>query len=216
MRGKVSIFVAALVALAAVLGGTAGAQGAGVSIAARPATAPSFGPITLFGAIGSGQDHETVTVEVRECGLSQQGYRGVLAVDTEPGGRWSTEYYPGITASIRASWKNATSAPILVKQAARLLIRRVPGTSKTFEISVSGKLGFWHRRVLFQQRVGSSWKTIKSVLLTEQGGVGNQGIIWTSVRFKASVPRGKLVRGVLPASSAKPCYLAGASNPMRT
>jgi len=206
----------AAAALAAALGATAGAQGGGVSIAARPATAPSFGPITLFGAIGSSAANESVTVEVRECGLQSYGYRGVVSVDTEAGGRWSTEYYPGITASIRATWNNATSAPITVKQAARLLIRRVPATRNTFEISVSGKLGFWHRRVLFQQRVGSRWTTIKNVLLTEQGGVGSQGIIWTSARFKASVPRGKLVRAVLPASQAKPCYLAGASQPMRT
>ena len=48
------------------------------------------------------------------------------------------------------------------------------------------------------------------------GGVGSAGIIWTSARFKASVRRGKLVRGVLPASQAKPCYLAGASASMRT
>lgn len=216
MRGKALIAALTVVALAGVLQATAGAQGGGVSIAARPATAPSFGPITLFGAIASSKANESVTVEVKECGLPQSGYRGVLAVDTDAGGRWTTEYYPGITASIRASWANATSAPILVKQAARLLIRRVPGTRNTFEISVSGKLGFWHRKALFQQRIGSSWKTVKTVLLTEQGGVGNQGIIWTSVRFKASVPRGKQVRGVLPASSAKPCYLAGASNPMRT
>ena len=206
----------ALTALAAVVGATAGAQGGGVTIAARPAVSPSFGPITLFGTIGSAKAHETVTVEVRECGLQSFGYRGVVSVETDATGRWDTEYYPGITASIRASWNNATSAPVLVKQAARLLIRRIPATRNTFEISVSGKLGFWHKRVLFQQRVGSSWKTIKNVLLTEQGGVGSAGIIWTSARFKASVPRGKLVRGVLPASQAKPCYLAGASASMRT
>jgi hypothetical protein len=206
----------AVTALAATLGTTAGAQGGGVSIAARPAIAPSFGPVTLFGAIASPKEHESVTVEVRECGLQTYGYRGVLSVDTDTGGRWTTEYYPGITASLRATWNHQTSPAITVRQAARLLIRRVPATRNTFEISVSGKLGFWHRRALFQQRVGSRWKTIKNVLLTEQGGVGNAGIIWTSARFKASVPRGKLVRAVLPASQAKPCYLAGTSQPMRT
>jgi hypothetical protein len=208
--------VLAVSALAATLGATAGAQGGGVSIAARPAVAPSFGPITLFGAVGSGQGGEPVTIEIKDCGLPQVGYRGVIELDTEPGGRWQTEYYPGITTSIRAAWKNTTSPAIDVKQAARVLIRRVPSTRKTFEISISGKLGFWGRKALFQQRVGSSWKTIKTVRLTEQGGVGNAGIIWTSVRFKATVPRGKQVRGLLPAASAKPCYLSGASNPMRT
>jgi hypothetical protein len=206
----------AVAALAAALGATAGAQGGGVSIAARPATAPSFGPITLFGQIASSAANEPVTVEVRECGLQSYGYRGVLSVDTEAGGRWTTPYYPGITASLRASWNNQTSPAITVKQSARLLIRKVPAKRNTFEISISGKLGFWHRRVLFQQRVGSRWKTLKNVLLTEQGGVGSQGIIWTSARFKASVPRGKLVRAVLPASQAKPCYLAGTSQPMKT
>ena len=215
MRGKASIF-ALVVGLAAVLGATAGAQGGGVSIAARPAVAPSFGPITLFGAIATPRARETVTVEVKECGLQSYGYRGVVSVETDATGRWDTEYYPGITASIRATWGEATSQPILVKQAARLLIRRVPAKRNMFEISVSGKLGFWHKRVLFQQRVGSSWKTVKNVLLTEQGGVGSQGIIWTSARFKASVPRGKLVRGVLPASQAKPCYLAGYSGIVQT
>jgi hypothetical protein len=203
-------------ALAAALGAAAGAQGGDVSIAARPTVAPSFGPVTLFGAISSPKANESVTVEVKECGLNQPNYRGVLAVDTDAGGQWHTDYYPGITASIRASWNNATSAPITVRQAARLLIRRLPNRRTTYEISISGKLGFWHKRVLFQQRVGSRWKTLKNVLLEDQGGVGTQGIIWTIARFKAQVPRGKLVRGVLPASQAKPCYLAGASKPMRT
>jgi hypothetical protein len=203
-------------ALTAMLGAAAGAQGGGVSIAARPTVAPSFGTITLFGAIASPKANESVTIEVKECGLNQPNYRGVLAVDTDAGGRWHTDYYPGITSSIRATWNNATSTPITVRQAARLLIRHLPNRRNTYEISVSGRLGFWHKRVLFQQRVGSSWKTLKNVLLTEQGGAGNAGTIWTSVRFKAFVRRGKLVRGVLPASQAKPCYLAGASNPMRT
>lgn len=212
MKKRALILVLGATTLAIVLQATAGAQIQGVTLGARPAAAPAFGAITLFGAVSNGREHESVTIEVKDC--RQPTFRGVLAVETHAGGTWTTEFYPGITASIRAVWENATSAPVTVRQVPRVFVRRVSGGR--FEISVSAKVGFWHRRALFQQRVSGSWKNVKQVLLTEQDGVGNQGIIWTSARFRAAVPRGRQVRAFIPAASAKPCYLPGASQPMKT
>jgi hypothetical protein len=205
--GLVATLAAALLLPVA---GAAPAQS--VTLAARPAIAPAFAPITLLGAISSPKDHELVTIEVKDC--LQKSFRGVLEVPTEPGGRWTTQFYPGITTTIRASWNGASSAPVAVRQAARVFIRRVPA-SRDFEISINGKMPFWRKKALLQQRAKGAWKTLKTVVLTEQNAAGSQGMVWTSARFKASVPRGTQLRAVLPADQAKPCYVAGVSATMR-
>ena len=68
---------------------------------------------------------------------------------------------------------------------------------------------FWRKRVLFQRldrRLGT-WATVKKVVLTRSTG---------GVTFRAPVPKGSLVRAVLPLSEARPCYLAGYSPLLRT
>ncbi len=55
---------------------------------------------------------------------------------------------------------------------------------------------------------------VQTVKLTEQGGGG--GYIWTSGKFRPKVPRNAQMRGVLPLSQAKPCYLAGYSGIVQT
>lgn len=68
---------------------------------------------------------------------------------------------------------------------------------------------FWRKRVLFQRfdrRLGT-WATVRRVVLTEYTGY---------TAFTASVPKGCLVRVVLPLSQARPCYLAGYSPLLRT
>jgi hypothetical protein len=68
---------------------------------------------------------------------------------------------------------------------------------------------FWRKKVSIQQRKSGAWKTIKRVVLTMDGNLGRTYI-------KLSVPKGTLLRAVLPRSQAKPCFLPGISRTFRT
>lgn len=140
-----------------------------------------------------------------------------VLLQRDAGGVWrraTTEYWPGITTTLRAVWKGAASSPVMVRQQAyvALYLR----SSGKFEVSVGGKWSFWHKRVLFQRRAASSWTTVKSVLLTETTAQPGFAQASTGATFSASVPKGSVVRAVLPLAQARPCYLAGASKSVRT
>jgi hypothetical protein len=209
---RVALF-AALVGLAAVAIQSAPGAPAqtAVTLAAQSTLVPPTTPVQIAGLVSSRREGETVTIEVRDCG--QRSYRALFSVDTHAGGRWSSEFYPGINASVRATWSGASSAPVAFRQQPRVFVRHLTG--KRYEISVSAKMPFWRKPANFQLRRQGAWKTVRTVLLTEQQAVGAAGMVWTSARFTASVPRGAQFRAALPSASARPCYVAAASLPVR-
>jgi hypothetical protein len=87
---------------------------------------------------------------------------------------------------------------------------------RQFEVGV-GSLGMmWRKRVEIQQRKGSRWVRVRSVVLTETyASTGSSGV-WTDADFTLAVPPGTVLRAVLPAVQAKPCYLPSVSNAVRT
>lgn len=187
-----------------------------VTIFARPSIARGDGrPVTLFGSVDNGKAGEVVDIQARDCG--QQFFRGVAGATTREGGGWSTEYFPGITTTIRAVWNGEASAQITVRQRPRIeLLPPAPGAARRFKVDVVAKAQFWRRQVIiqrFDRRLGT-WVKLKSVVLTEQGGAGV--FVVTSATFGATVPKGTLIRAVFPLAQARPCYLAGFSNLLRT
>jgi len=183
-----------------------------VTMAARPTILRGVQATTLFGAVDSRGADEIVTIQAKDCG--QRFFTGVKSATTGEGGTWSLEFGPGITSTLRAVWKGALSAPVTVRQQAYVALYR--RSSRKFEVGVGGKWSFWHKRILFQRRVGGSWPTVKSVLLTETNAVPGYAQAWSGAHFSASVPKSSLVRAVLPLSEARPCYLAGVSDTVRT
>lgn len=182
-----------------------------VTIGASQPIVPAFGTIVLSGAVSSGREHESVTIQQKDCGVPGASFRNVLVVETRAQGFRSTEFYPNVSALVRAAWGDVTSAPISVRQVPRIFLRRLPGGR--FEIAISATLSFWGKQAVFQQRVSGSWRKVKRVVLGKQWGAGTQ--VWTAGRFRAAVPRGRPVRAVLPAAQARPCYAPGVSNHMR-
>jgi hypothetical protein len=184
-----------------------------VSINARPLVSDQRTPITLFGAIVERKAGEVVDIQAKDCG--QSFFRGVTGTQTREGGSWSTEYTPGITTTLRAVWNGVASAPVVVRSQVFVNLSR-RGTSNRYSVSVSGKVPFWRRQVLLQQRRNGNWTTVRKVVLTETGAPPGVGWITTWADFRASFPRGSQLRAVLPASQAKPCYLSGVSSTVRT
>ena len=210
------LLITAFACLLVVAGLTFAAAPKRVTIAAQPSDLARNRQLTLFGTIASQREKEIVVLEARDCG--QKSFRKVAEVPTVLGGGWSWEFfYPGITATLRAVWKGNRSLPVTVRDRAFVELRR-PQTGD-FRVSVRAKTPFGGRRVLFQRLnrgQAGGWTTVRAVELTETGVPPGVPYVYSSARFAASVPAGTLVRAVFPRSQARPCYLAGYSNLLRT
>lgn len=184
-----------------------------VTIFARPTVVRDFTGSTLYGSVESGRAGEGVTIQAKDCGFS--AFRVVGGATTTEGGGWSTSYWPRITTTVRAVWRNETSRAITVRQAAFVGIWKLAGGR--LEVAASGRHNFWRKRIRverFDRRLGR-WVLARSLVLTESLGtpgsgpqVGTSG---SSATFKPKLPKGTLVRAVLPLSQARPCYVAGVS-----
>jgi hypothetical protein len=188
-----------------------------VTIFARPNVVRDLSGTTLYGSVESRRAGEGVTIQAKDC--RQPSFRVVHGATTTEGGGWSTPFYPQITTTVRAVWKDSTSTPITVRQGALVsLSKHFGGELRVF---VRGRTSFWRKRVRierFDARLGR-WQLARSVLLTRSGGARGQGpqtgtaSSWAS--FKPKLPKGTLVRAVFPLSQARPCYLAGTSRAVR-
>jgi hypothetical protein len=205
----VALVIAAVAGFAAAIAEAVASQR--VSLAARP-TAIRWGqPATLFGAVDSRRADEIVTIQAKDCGLTS--YTEVAEVTTEAGGSFTTQFGRAITTSVRAVWKGEASAPVTIRQAPHVVLDRQ--ARSRFSVGVNARTQFWRKRILIQRRRGGAWRTIRSIVLTEQEAAG-QGFVWSSTEFRLSVPRRTSLRAVFPLSQARPCYLAGVSNTFRT
>jgi hypothetical protein len=188
-----------------------------VTIFARPNVVRDFRGTTLYGSVENRREGEGVTVQAKDCG--QPSFRVVAGATTSEGGGWSTTFYPQITTTVRAVWKDDTSTPITVRQAAGVaLTKHVGGELRVY---AGGRKSFWRKRVRierFDARLGR-WRLARTVLLTRSAPARGQGPqvgtsgSWAS--FKPKLPKRTLVRAVLPLSQARPCYLAGTSRAVR-
>jgi len=204
--------LAVSIALGAVSVTVAGAQSRAVTLQARPTSLGPVQNVLLSGGVSSGRTGETLLLQAKPC--ASTSFRNVNELRTGPGGRWRSEYGPGINTVLRVRWKNALSQPVMVRQAPLLQLDQTsPGE---FEVG-AGSLGMmWRKRVEIQQRQAGRWVRVRSVVLTETyAGVGSSGV-WTDADFKLSVPSGTVLRAVLTAAQARPCYLGSVSNPLRT
>ncbi len=184
-----------------------------VTIFARPMIVSGF-PIlqtTLYGAVANRRAGETVEIQAKDCGSPT--FRSAGGTETVDGGGWTMPYRPGISTTLRAVWKDSASAQIAVKQRARPYLVNRPG-GKSFYVGVSGKRSFWHKQVVIQRldRKSSRWVDVKRVLLTDTSAISTPvQEVSTSAEFTVKLPRGTLIRAVMPLSEAKPCYLGGVS-----
>jgi hypothetical protein len=178
-----------------------------VTIAARPTIARLGEPISIFGSVDSSGVDEIVTIQAKDC--RQQFFRDFASARTREGGAWSTQTWTNINTTLRAVWNGQTSTEIFVRKRAGILLRQ--RSPRRFSVSVQNHAGaiFWRKHFLFQRfdrRLGT-WVTVRRVVLTESDG---------TTTFTASVPKGSLVRAVIPLSQARPCYAAGYSPLLRT
>ena len=184
-----------------------------VTIAVRPTIAAHFDPVTVYGSISTGKSGEKVTVQFKQCGLYPVQFRDAAEVTTSDGGGWSTQLGVDANGTYRAAAGGSVSNEVKVLK--RADVRLSPTRFGKFQVSVVGKLSFWHKRVTIERfDRNRGWLKVRTVLLTDSGGAGLY--VWsTSPMFKLGLPKGTTIRATLPLAQAKPCYIAGISTLLR-
>jgi hypothetical protein len=209
------VFVLVLVAAPWSAGSVAAStatDAASVTLFARP-TVVDRTPVTVFGSIDSGKAGESVTIQAKDCG--SEFFRVFSGTTTRAGGGFSTVLYPGVNTELRAVWNDASSAEVAIRRRATVYLDRLrqgPG----FRVGVGARRSFWRKKVVIQRRAGTSWRPLKTVVLSQSrsGGTPNSGS-WSESTFTVAVPKGTLIRAVMPHAEAKPCYLGGVSRTVR-
>lgn len=185
-----------------------------VTMFARPTVVggPGFNDYTvnLYGSVENRRAGESVAIQAKNCGTSF--FRLVTGATTQAGGTWTWKYFPLINTTLRAVWDGSASAEIRIGRRASVEIEK--DGPRRYQVEAAG-LGspFWRKQVVIQQhdsRLGA-WRRLRTVVLNRPGSYGA-----SSATFTLALPRGTLIRAVLPLSQTRPCYLAGTSRPIST
>jgi hypothetical protein len=202
------------VTVAALLPSSAPAVPEQVEFTARPSVARWGGRVVLEGSVASGKQNEVVRIEKKECDPRAATFTLTHVVRTGIGGGWTTEFRLNTTTTFRARWAGSTSTEVTVRQRPYVRLRR--RSVHGFDLAVRAFSDFSGKRVFLQRydRRAGAWASVKSAALRESGGGG--AFVATEATFRASVRKRSLIRAVLPRSQARPCYLAGYSNVLRT
>ena len=118
-----------------------------------------------------------------------------------------------VTSTFRAVWRRNQSPPVTIRQGASISLAR-SRSGGPFVVSAIAKRSLWRRQVEIQRRSGSTWRTVRKVRLTDS--VKSTGLVSASeARFRLAVPRGTVLRAVLPLAEASPCYVRSVSKVVR-
>lgn len=183
-----------------------------VTIFARPTVVGWAEGATLYGTAEGARAQDLVTVQVRECGSGF--FRTYIEAHANAGGGWLAPVGTAITSTFRAVWRDTSSSHVTIRQRASVVLeRRRSGTG--YAVAVSAKRSFWRKRVQIQRRQRGSWRTVKTVLLSDS--VSSTGVVsFSRATFRLPLPKGALLRAFLPSSQAKPCYVSSVSRTVRT
>jgi hypothetical protein len=183
-----------------------------VTLSARPTTLRAGQTSVMFGAVSSGRGDEEVTIQAKDCG--QKTFTGVVALRTDEGGSFHTQFGRFINSTVRAVWNGEASPTIQLRQQPRVVIAR--RSAGRFAVAVVSSWTFWRKKIQVQRRIGSRWTTVRTVTLTDQSAPGGSSTTWSEEEFRMRVPRGTMLRAMLTADQAKPCYIAAASDTVRS
>ncbi len=162
------------------------------------------------GEISSGAQGEYVTVTGKECGIPGAFFRALGGGTTLAGGRYEVSVPIRTKTTLRAEWKEAKSATVVVTPRAYVSLTKERGGYEvglaSEAIQVDGK------RIRVERLTPTGWKLLQTVVV-KTGAYGG----WAEkdgLRFK--VPKGTTLRAVLPRVQTGPCLLAGYSQLIRT
>jgi hypothetical protein len=182
--------------------------------------------LVFQGTISSRQAGQYVEILGRDCGASSE--RLITGTQTRAGGAWRIEnpnadppynwtaVYSGTT--FRARWEQTYSEPYAWLLPARPTVARVSGTrtwvAHASPATPTGRVPLTGKTIELQRRTPGGWVTMQRARLAYK-----PSLKWGAFNYQArfTVPtRGLTLRAYLPARSAAPCYLPGASDSFRS
>ena len=128
---------------------------------------------------------------------------------TNEGGGWEAELSLNTKTVLRAVSGQQVSPELTVRVRVPIFLAPQPGKPGRFRLGVGGVVPFRGKRAVIQRfdPAARTWRTVRSFVLPGTGTIDD---------FRLPVPKGTTVRAHVPASQAKPCYLAGYSKLIRT
>jgi hypothetical protein len=200
-----------LLALAAAA--TAVAAQSPITIALEPtvvtiATGTENSAVLLSGSV-HGSNNDEVVVEARECGSSS--FYPVHKTRTDRSGLFHEPMAPLIRTTYRVRVGHAVSRTVTAQT--RPAIRFEQLSANRFNVWTIAMRFFRGAKGRFERfnRASGKWVLVRRATL--QRGSAPKGANWafSEVTFRSRVPKGTLVRFVLPRDQVGPCYLAGYS-----
>ena len=165
----------------------------------------------MLGAISSGVEGEYVVVKGKECGIPGAFFRGIGGATTLAGGTYEAAIPIRTRTTLRAEWKDATSATVVINKRAYISLTK---EEDGFRVAVSSETGSVDgKRATIERFTGTGWKKLQTVVLKSTFGYVQHA---EKKKLRFQVPKGTTIRAVFPRSQAGACYLAGYSKLIRT
>jgi hypothetical protein len=160
--------------------------------------------LRFSGTISSDAANEYVSVLHQRCGSTGLG-TSLAGAQTKAGGGWETEWWP--TAGVfRARWGGSVTGPVRFRDSVPLQLMEL-GPSRQ-RVTVSGDQDMKGRLVVLQRLAAGQWRTLRRArFVRDRSSYGvNASVVTFTVR-----QRGLVLRAFVPDRSARPCYVATAS-----
>jgi hypothetical protein len=182
-----------------------------ITIHAYPGVVTFDQRVIVSGELTPAKADEYVAVQGKECGLPGAFFRSLWGASTNEGGGWEAEFYVRTKTALRAVSGNDVSPELTVLVRVPVHLSPMPGRPGRFRIAVAWgtTVSFRGKRVVVQRFDPSArkWRSVRSFEIDDDRTVEN---------FRIPVSKRTTVRAYVPASQAKPCYLAGFSKLIRT
>lgn len=181
--------------------------------------------LVWYGQVASTAAGDDIEVLGRDCLTSF--YRQLTATTTLPGGGWETESLTTVTfpptsvevnsgTTFRARWRDQLSNAIVYRVPLGIYALELAYNTWTVKVNPSPhNMKLAGKRVVLQRKRGTKWALYRSARLVHKPTLDYGGAYNYQAVFKVPAP-GLQLRAYLPAASAAPCYLAGASKPWRS
>jgi hypothetical protein len=171
--------------------------------------------IAVSGSVPSGREGVDLVFEAKEC--DAPSFVPVHTAQTGQAGAFRAQLVPVISTTYRVRAGNTVSAPVgvLVRPG---VVRFEQNSASRYEVHIIARRFFGGAKGQFERfnKSTGKWVLVRRVTLARENGPRGASMVFTGAAFKARVPKGTLVRFVLPRSQVGRCYLAGYSRIFNT
>jgi hypothetical protein len=159
--------------------------------------------LRFSGTISSGAANEYVSVLHQRCGSTGLG-TSLAGAQTKAGGAWEAEWWP-TPGVFRARWGGSVSRPVRFRDSVPLQLTELSPSRQ--RVTVSGDQDMKGRLVALQRLTAGQWHTLRRArFVRDRSSYGVNAAVTFTVR-----QRGLILRAFVPERSARPCYMATAS-----